>query len=176
MSKFQKACISLVFFAIILLLIVLPKSKQVNQEYLRLHIRANSNQTIDQNIKYKVKEVVVDYLTPFVAKCKTKADAKDMLESQKKSLNRVIDDFLIANGFDYGSKVSILSEKFPTRVYDGVELPSGIYDAVIIELGKGVGDNWWCVVYPPLCFSDSKNVVYRSLILDVINEFKKGVK
>ena len=63
-------------------------------------------------------------------------------------------------------------ERFPTRVYEGVTLAAGVYDALILELGSGEGDNWWCVVYPPLCFTGgSVNVVYRSKIAQIIRQF-----
>ena len=65
-------------------------------------------------------------------------------------------------------------EEFPTRVYEGVTLEAGVYDALIVELGTGKGDNWWCVIYPPLCFSGEatgNNVQYRSRIWEIIRNF-----
>ena len=73
------------------------------------------------------------------------------------------------NGKKYRAKVELKQEAFPTRVYNDVVLESGVYDALIITLGEGLGDNWWCVVYPPLCFSSEK-VEYRSVIVEF---FKK---
>lgn len=172
----KKFCISFVLILIIFLLIVTGEKSEVQTEYLRLHIRANSNSQIDQNIKYKVKDVVTEYLTPFVAECNTKEQAKRMLNREKDNINRAIERFLRKNGFNYGAKTRLCEESFPTRVYDDLTLDAGIYDALIIELGEGVGDNWWCVVYPPLCFTDSKNIKYRSVIYDIINKFKNKSK
>ena len=172
MIDFKKCCISFFILAIIILLIVFGNKSSTQTEYLRLHIRANSNTAIDQNIKYEIKDLVVEYLTPKVSKCYSKSDAKKMLNENLSGINRVIDEFLAQKGFNYSSSVQILSENFPTRVYEDVTLEAGIYDALIINLGSGTGDNWWCVVYPPLCFTDTKNVVYRSLILDIIEKFK----
>ena len=74
--------------------------------------------------------------------------------------------------FNYSAKASVKKEKFPTRVYQGVQLESGIYDALIIELGSGKGDNWWCVVYPPLCFTgENVKYSYKSKILQIIRSF-----
>ena len=70
----------------------------------------------------------------------------------------------------------IRNEKFPTRVYGDLTLESGYYDAVIVELGKAEGANWWCVVYPPLCFSSGENIEYRSKIADIIAEWKSKTK
>ena len=85
------------------------------------------------------------------------------------AVKRLIDGFLIKKGFNYRSRVEIRNEKFPTRVYEDLTLEAGYYDALIIELGEGKGDNWWCVVYPPLCFTGGENVKYRSKIYELIN-------
>jgi stage II sporulation protein R len=72
----------------------------------------------------------------------------------------------------------VLNEKFPTRSYDGFVLEGGFYDALIIKLGAGEGDNWWCVVYPPLCFleaeyTDGQGIKYKSKIFEIIENWKK---
>ena len=67
--------------------------------------------------------------------------------------------------------MEIKNELFPTRVYNGLTVDSGYYDALIIYLGEGVGDNWWCVIFPPLCFVGRGNYVYRSKIKSVIDDF-----
>ncbi len=141
-------------------------------EYLRIHVRADSNESCAQAVKYKVKDAVVKYLTPYIAECDTKEKAKTLLTDRLKGIESVSNAVLRQNGFDYTSTASVKTEKFPTREYDGLELKGGYYDALIIELGSGKGDNWWCVVYPPLCFTgDSTPYVYRSKILDLIDRF-----
>ena len=81
---------------------------------------------------------------------------------------------LLESGFNYQSKVQIREEYFPTRVYDGITLDAGVYDAVIIELGNAQGQNWWCVVYPPLCFVNvGTKYEYKSKILEIVNDFIK---
>lgn len=172
----KKYCISFTLILIIILIICsgVGEGESNCTQYLRLHIRANSNAQVDQNVKYEIKEIVVESLTPLVANCQSKSVAMERLNNELTAINRLIDGFLVKKGFNYKSKVSLTKEVFPTREYDGVTLPFGLYDALIIELGSGVGDNWWCVVYPPLCFTDSKNVKYRSLIYDVIDKFFKN--
>lgn len=142
-------------------------------EYLRIHVRANSNSEEDQKIKYCIKDEIVSYLTPFIAQCHTKSDAVAVITAKKQTLEYIIDEILKRNGLDYSSRISIKNEKFPTRVYSDLTLESGYYDAVIVELGDAKGDNWWCVVYPPLCFTGGENVKYSSLILQIIEEFKE---
>ncbi len=146
--------------------------ESANASYLRVHIRANSNAAEDQNVKYKVRDSVVEYLTPTVADCATKAEAIEKISRKLKEVEPVAERTLRANGYVYGARASIREEEFPTRIYDGVTLEAGVYDALILELGTGAGDNWWCVVYPPLCFtSGNGNVVYKSKIAEIIQKF-----
>ena len=142
-------------------------------DYLRIHVRANSNEQIDQNVKYKVKDEVVKFITPHAAECTDKQTAMKIIGGLLDEIEQVCDKVLKENGFTYKSKASVREEEFPTRVYGDLTLESGLYDALIIELGSGTGDNWWCVIYPPLCFtSGNGNVQYRSAIMDIINKFK----
>ena len=143
-----------------------------NAEYLRVHIRANSNSGEDQAVKYKVRDRVVEYLTPTVADCSTKEQAMEKIAGKLTEISAVADETLRENGYTYGARAGLRSEEFPTRVYDSVTLEAGVYDALILELGTGKGDNWWCVVYPPLCFSGGNgNVIYRSKIAEIIKNF-----
>ena len=170
----RKACISFLIVAIIVLSGISLTSQKSGQEkeYLRIHIRANSNLSVDQQVKYLVKDKVVDFLTPYIAECNTKQKAQNMLNSNLSKIEEVALRVLRANGFDYSVKASVKNEQFPTRYYQDLCLESGFYDALILELGKAQGDNWWCVVYPPLCFTgEGQNYKYRSKILDIISDF-----
>ena len=170
----QKSCIIILIVAIIFLSLIglsLPK-EQTHEEYLRIHIRADSNLEEDQTVKYLVKDAVILYLTPFIAECKTKEQAEKMLDGKLKDIENVADGILSENGFEYKCKAGVRREEFPTRIYGNLQLEKGFYDALILELGSGNGDNWWCVVYPPLCFTGAgANYVYKSKIKDVIDDF-----
>lgn len=147
---------------------------EANNEYLRIHVRANSNSQVDQSVKYLVKDEVVKYITPYAAKCVDKETAIKIISEITDDIEKVCDRVLKENGFSYTSKASVRSEDFPTRVYGDLTLEAGVYDALIIELGSGTGDNWWCVIYPPMCFtSGSADVQYRSAIYDIIRKFFK---
>ena len=170
----KKICITFLIIGIIVLsgIGLLSFEEQPHKEYLRIHIRANSNLSYDQQVKYIVKDEIVEYLTPYIAQCDTKQKAQSLLENNLSTLEQVAKSVLNENGLDYSVKASVREEEFPTRVYEGVCLESGFYKSLIIELGSGQGDNWWCVVYPPLCFTGGGNsCVYRSKILDIINDF-----
>lgn len=149
--------------------------KRAETDYLRIHVRANSNDAADQKVKYKVKDEVVKFLTPYAAECTDKQKAIEIIASKTREIEEVCNRVLRENGFGYGSKAGVRAEEFPTRVYGDLTLEAGLYDALIIELGTGKGDNWWCVIYPPLCFtSSSADVKYRSAILDIVRRFKKN--
>lgn len=151
-------------------------SNKTSNDYLRIHIRANSNLQIDQNVKYKVKDEVVGFLTPLIANCKNLTDVENMVEKNKTNIESVCNKVLKQNGFLYTATAKIKQEFFPTRAYGEYVLESDFYDALVIELGSGSGDNWWCVVYPPLCFLNAKeingtNLKYKSKIYELINKF-----
>ena len=168
-------CISLILIFIISLTVAVGiKSDESSVEYLRIHIRANSNSEKDQSVKYEIKDKVISYLTPYIANCNTKSQAIKLLNDKKDELTDMIDNLLIDRGFSYKSNLAVRNEKFPTRVYEDFTLEEGFYDAVIVELGKGAGDNWLCVVYPPLCFTgNGREVYYKSKILEIIKDYRK---
>lgn len=143
-----------------------------NADYLRIHVRANSNEQIDQNVKYKVKDEIVKFITPYAAECTDKQTAMKVIGGILGEIEEVANKVLAENGFDYKSRASVRAEEFPTRVYGDTTLEAGLYDALIVELGSGTGDNWWCVIYPPLCFTaGTAQVQYHSAIYDIINKF-----
>lgn len=167
-----------VILAILLVALYSPKQPN-NSQYLRIHIRANSNGIDDQNIKYAVKNAITDYLTPKLCSIESKQEALKIINQNIANIVDVCNQVLHNYGFDYQSNAKIMPETFPTRSYFGLTLNSGVYDALIVNLGSGSGDNWWCVVYPPLCFvgvedTESNQIHYRSKILEIIEEFKKN--
>lgn len=174
MKKIIFAAIALV--AVLAVIFAIPGGSS-NADFLRIHIRADSNDQADQNVKFQVKSAVVDYLTPYLANAQTKQQAMRVVKSQLSEIERVCDKVLADNGFTYTSHAKLCQEDFPDRNYGDVTLASGVYDALIIELGSGSGNNWWCVVYPPLCFvggesNGTNQIVYRSKLLEIINQWK----
>ena len=173
-----KVIISLVLcLSLFGMLFVLPTNHNnpTNAEFLRIHIRANSNDAIDQNVKYKVKDSVVKFLTPYLCDAKNKEMAIKIVSQHLFDIQVVCDEVLKNEGFAYVSNAKICKEEFPTRTYNDLTLSAGVYDSLIVNLGSGSGNNWWCVVYPPLCFVASDNssteVIYRSKLLEIINSF-----
>ncbi|MBE5748229.1 MAG: stage II sporulation protein R [Clostridiales bacterium] len=148
-----------------------------DKDCLRIHIRANSNQQVDQNVKYMVKDAVVEYLSPLLADATDKNKAKQIVTANCEQICMVANNVLQKNGFNYKSSAKVTKEIFPTRAYGGFVLENGEYDALILNLGNGSGDNWWCVVYPPLCFVDGEmtggKLVYKSKLQEIIQKYFK---
>ena len=147
----------------------------VSDSVVRIHIRANSNSSFDQEVKLKVRDKIVEYITPKIEACESSEDVKTILNDNLENIEKVADCILIENGCSYMSSASIDNEFFPSRNYDGVSFPADYYDALIVRLGSGTGDNWWCVAYPPLCFvgNTSDKIEYRSKLVELINKLFK---
>ena len=99
----------------------------------------------------------------------SKEKAMEIISENLALIDEVSDGVLRENGFYYGAQSRLCEEDFPTRTYGELTLESGIYDALIVDLGSGEGDNWWCVVFPPLCFvadGEGEKVTYKSLIVE----------
>lgn len=167
----KKVLIGIICLALVGILAFFGAPAQTESEYLRIHIRANSNAAIDQAVKYQVKDAVVDFMIPFLANCETKAESIEIVKQNLDGIERVAESVLMQNGFSYTATALLNKEEFPTRSYGDLTLESGFYDALILNLGTGAGDNWWCVVYPPLCFVNGGvgTNVFKSRILEIIN-------
>ena len=174
----NKFCISLICLSIIVLTIVFGNTTpETKVEYLRIHIRANSNDEDDQRVKYLVRDEVVEYLVPVVAGCESKKALQNALNQHISSIEKVADGVLCNYKKEYRSTAVVREEEFPTRIYGDLTLEAGYYDALIIELGSGEGDNWWCVVYPPLCFvgsANGENFKYKSKIAEIISDWRES--
>ena len=171
--KWVLGCLSAI--GLLFVFIFCPTSESRN-EYLRIHIRANSNNQEDQTVKYLVKDAVVDALIPLLSEIDTFEEAKECVQKNFKLIEEVADDVLQQQGFLYSSTASVDREYFPTRVYDDLILEAGEYDALILKLGSGEGNNWWCLVYPAFCFTsstNSDNVVYISKIWEIIKSITR---
>lgn len=129
-------------------------SAGISKEVLRLHVVANSDSKEDQEVKYKVRDEIIKYMQTISSDCKTKEEAINVLNESLASVAEISKNVLKENGFNYDVKVEIGNFSFPTKTYGDVALPAGDYDALKVTLGKGEGQNWWCVMFPPLCFVD----------------------
>lgn len=168
----------LCLISIILIFIFVPLGSSEQQvEYLRIHIRANSNEQVDQEVKYKVKDEIVNALIPLLSDVDSFENATKVIENNFDYIESVANSVLEKEGFSYKSSAQIKNEYFPTRTYENVTLEEGYYDALIVNLGSGEGNNWWCIVFPAFCFTKTTktdNIVYISKIWDIIKDIIGG--
>ena len=118
----------------------------------RLHIIANSDNAADQTLKLQVRDAVVEYLTPLLAGVQTRAEARQIVEGELAALQGLAQG--ICREYGYGAVAEVGTFDFPPKRYGATVLPEGEYQALRIVLGDGAGHNWWCVLFPPLCFVD----------------------
>ncbi|PRX31701.1 stage II sporulation protein R [Orenia metallireducens] len=126
---------------------------------LRLHVIANSNTLADQALKRLIRNKVIESTKKLLTDVKDVTDASSIMEANIDYLTEVVNEELSRRGKDYKVAIKVEETYFPTRTYGSVTLPEGNYQAVRVILGDGNGANWWCVLFPPLCFVDSVDSV-----------------
>lgn len=129
-------------------------SKDICESVLRLHVIANSDTKEDQELKLKVRDNVLSYMNTICKNARNKEEAIQIAESHIDEFKQIALNTISENGYDYSVNLKIGNFSFPTKTYGDISLPSGYYDALRIEIGKAKGQNWWCVMFPPLCFVD----------------------
>jgi len=176
MKKIAFVFVLIIALSALLVYALLPDAGKTPSDYIRIHIRANSDTQSDQDVKYLVRDAVINLLIPLLAESNDYSGAKNAIEQSLAAIERETERVLGLNGKTYKARATLSRENFPNRAYfNGLNLPKGIYDAIIIELGEASGANWWCVAFPPLCFipaEGSGQVRYRSKILEIVENFR----
>ena len=126
-------------------------SSDISNSVFRLHVIANSDTAEDQNLKYKVRDSLLNYMNSLCANITSKEEAILMVENHKEDFKNIALNVIHSEGFNYDVNIEIGNFSFPTKTYGDISLPSGFYDALKVEIGKGAGQNWWCVMFPSLC-------------------------
>ena len=135
----------------------------VASKLIRFHVIANSDDKIDQNLKLKVRDSVLKYISPKIVDCKNIKESRKIINNENKNIEKIAERVIKENGFKYSVATSLSEEYFPVKTYGNITLPQGKYEAYRIIIGTGKGQNWWCVMFPPLCFVDitKGNVSYE---------------
>lgn len=129
----------------------------IPNEAIRLRIIANSDSPEDQLLKQKIRDQVVAKIEPWVNSLANIGQAREVIRGHLPELQQVVDQTIAKNGYDYPAKVELGIVPFPTKMYGQIVYPAGNYEALRITVGNGQGQNWWCVLFPPLCFIDMSN-------------------
>lgn len=129
-------------------------STDISNSVFRLHVLANSNSSEDQALKYKVRDSLLSYMNKICKNCTSKEEAIKLVEQNKDNFSQIASDVIYNEGYSYSVNINIGNFEFPTKDYGDISLPAGFYDALRVEIGEAKGRNWWCVMFPPLCFVD----------------------
>jgi stage II sporulation protein R len=142
-------------------------SVKIPEESIRLRILANSNTAADQKLKRDIRDEVNAQITTWVDELSTLSEAREIIREQLPAIEEIVQNKLNEAGIEKTFSVELNKVAFPTKMYGDYIYPAGQYEAVLITLGEGEGKNWWCVLFPPLCFLDFENG-------DAVKENKEG--
>lgn len=129
-------------------------SKDLSNNFFRLHILANSDSEEDQALKLKVRDSIISYMNTLSYSGLTKEESINLTNSHLAAFKEIAEKTIAGQGYNYPVSLEIGNFYFPTKEYGNISLPAGYYDALKIEIGEAKGKNWWCSLFPPLCFVD----------------------
>ncbi len=132
---------------------------RIAPEILRFHVLANSDSKADQQLKLEVRTLLLDSIYEDLGENATLDETEKYVEMNRARLEQEAEDYMKSQGYDYPAHMEVTDCYFPTKTYGDMVFPCGTYEAVRVEIGSGKGHNWWCVLYPPLCFVDSTYAV-----------------
>ena len=141
---------------------------------IRVRVIANSNSLYDQSIKMKVKDYIEKNISTLLLSVTDIDEARDIINSNISSLNNGIDNIFNDNNYNMDYNVNFGNNYFPDKEYKGVIYKEGEYESLVVTIGKGQGDNWWCVLFPPLCLlegkdNNSSDVEYKSFVKEMLD-------
>lgn len=163
MKKFKRLKIGRIFVILILLSLFIlisaisyvdAVSNNIADSVFRLHVIANSDSKEDQELKLKVRDELLSYMNIISKDSTSKQEAMQIVNEHKEEFTQIAKKVIKENGYNYTVNVQIGKADFPTKYYGDITLPAGTYDALKVQIGEAKGQNWWCVMFPPLCFVD----------------------
>lgn len=155
--------LTIVFLIFLVLINVLYVREEVDvlerkgENLIRFHVLANSDSQEDQKLKLKVRDKIIDAMSGELEVSKNVDETRNILMNNLDKIGEAAEEEIYKNGQGYGVKVSLEEHAFPTKRYGNVVFPAGRYEALRVEIGDAKGQNWWCVMFPPLCFVDVKH-------------------
>ncbi|MCL1824005.1 MAG: stage II sporulation protein R [Oscillospiraceae bacterium] len=125
--------------------------ENVQGQVLRLHILANSDSAEDQRLKYELRDFLIEDMERYFSYTENLEQAKKVAEENLPEIEKSAKKFITEQGYEFDVQISLEQIYFTTRVYENITMPAGNYDALRVTIGAGEGQNWWCVIFPPLC-------------------------
>ena len=128
--------------------------EKLSEKIIRFHVLANSDSKEDQDLKLKVRDAVIEFVSPSLKNSKSIGQSREILLSLKEEVIELAEKIIKEEGYNYSVDVELAMTNFPVKTYGNITLPQGEYEAFRILIGEAKGQNWWCVMFPPLCFID----------------------
>lgn len=158
----MKKIITILSFVLIIILISCTFSvnaeasiqKSISNKVIRFHVLANSDREEDQKLKLQVRDEVLKYIYPKLKNSKNIDETREILKRNDTEIKKIAERVIKKNGYSYSVTTGLKKEAFPVKTYGNITLPPGEYEAYKILIGEKRGQNWWCVMFPPLCFVD----------------------
>ena len=150
------------------------KSLTIPNDALRIRIIPNSNSAFDQSIKASVKDKLEITMYDLLKEAKSSDEAKEIIKNNLDLVDKDVKKVLEDNDYDLGYNVNFGYNYFPPKEYKGIKYEEGYYESLLVTLGEGEGDNWWCVLFPPLCLiegEENTDVVYKSMVGDILKKY-----
>ena len=145
-------------------------STDIANSVFRLHVIANSDSVEDQNLKYQVRDSLLKYMNSISENCTSKEEIIEIAKNNSEEFHKIAKQVISENGYDYDVNINIGNFDFPTKNYGDISFPAGSYDALRVEIGNASGQNWWCVMFPPLCFIDVSSGIVPDESKEVIQD------
>ena len=150
------------------------ESIKIPDDSLRFRIIANSNNIYDQSIKYELKKSIEDEIFPLVNNVNDKKQVKQILEENMDRIHEVVKNALNKENYKKTYTISLGYNYFPQKELYGITYEEGYYDSLVITLGNGLGENWWCVLFPPLCLieaTEGEEVEYKFFVKEILDKY-----
>lgn len=149
----------------------LEKNLEIPSDALRIRVIPNSNSDEDQKIKEKVKNKVQITMYNLLKDAKDVNEARNIVEKNIDNVDDEVKKILLTENYQKQYDINYGYNYFPAKTYKGVNYEAGYYESLVVKLGEGKGDNWWCVLYPPLCLIEEDNSDYKSLVKEVLDRY-----
>lgn len=165
--NYSRICLILIFLLFIYIIFCTQSysnavSSELSNSVFRLHVLANSDSEEDQQLKLKVRDALLSYMNTLSSNCNTKEEAIQIATQHQNEFQTIAENVIVENGYNYPVQIKINNFYFPTKSYGDISLPAGYYDALRVEIGNAKGKNWWCVMFPSLCFIDISSGIVDS--------------
>lgn len=151
---------------------------EIPDEAIRIRVIGNSNSEYDQEKKQELRKDVQIYMQNLLKDAKTINDARKIINNNLENINTNVDNYLHNLNYDTSYKINFGLNYFPEKEYKGIKYKEGLYESLLITLGEGKGNNWWCVLFPPICLleaeeTETNEVEYKSFVKEIINKYIK---